>query len=137
MLSGTAEYALRAIVYVARQDGRPVTSEQLSRAVDVPRNYLSKVLHEMVRAGVLTSTRGKHGGFRLAMTPEKLPLLRVVALFDGMGEPRRCLLGRPECSERSPCAMHYRWKAVAEQISRFFSETTVADVLATGVSDTS
>ena len=131
MLSGTAEYALSAVVHIARQRGdAPVTANELSNALAVPRNYISKVLHELVRAGVLKSTRGKRGGFRLAVKADELPLLRVVSLFDGIGERRRCLLGRPECSERNPCPVHYRWKAVAEEIARFFNETTVADVLA-------
>lgn len=105
-------------------------AEDLAAAVDVPRNYLGKVLHELVRGGILRSSRGKRGGFQLAVPPAELPLLRVVALFDRIqGERRRCLLGRPECSDRSPCPVHQRWKATAEQIAQFFKATTVADVL--------
>ena len=133
MLSGTAVYALGAVVYIARHGSEtPVTARELSRAVGVPRNYTGKVLHGLVRAGVLASMRGKRGGFRLARPADEIPLLRIVAAFDAMGERRRCLLGRPECSELSPCPMHHRWKAVAEEIARFFSETTVADVAANG-----
>lgn len=138
MLSGTAEYALSAVVYIARQRGDAhVTASELSREVGVPRNYIGKVLHELVRGGVLKSTRGKRGGFRLAVPADELPLLRIVALFDGIGERRRCLLGRPECSERNPCPVHHRWKAVAEEIARFFNETTIAHVLANGATSPS
>lgn len=133
MLSGTAEYALRAVVQIARTSGgQPITASELAESVGVPRYYLGKVLHELVRAGVLHSTRGKLGGFRLALAPKDLSLVQIVSLFDGISAQRRCLLGRPECSERNPCPMHHRWKEVAEQISRFFSETTLADVLADG-----
>lgn len=130
MLSGTAEYALRAVVYLA---GRPrkerVRATQLADAIDVPPNYLSKILHELVRAGVLESTRGKLGGFRLARDPQELSLLQVVAVFDPITQWRRCLLGRPECSDRHPCPVHHRWKATAEEIARFFHETTLAALL--------
>jgi Rrf2 family protein len=131
MLSGTAEYALRAVVCLARRPaGSPVRASDLAEAVDVPRNYLGKILHDLVRAGILRSTRGKHGGFQLAVPAGQLPLLRVVALFDEIGgERRRCLLGRPECSDRDPCPVHGRWKACADQVQRFFRETTVGDVL--------
>jgi Rrf2 family protein len=97
--------------------------------VDVPRNYLGKILHELVRAGILMSLRGKHGGFQLAMGSEDLPLIRIVSLFDEIGEQRTCLLGRAECSDRDPCPMHGRWKATAEEITNFFGHTTIADVL--------
>lgn len=130
MLSGTAEYALRAVVALAREDGVGHTrATDLAAAVDVPRNYLSKVLHELTRAGILRSTRGKHGGFQLAIPPEDLTLLRVVSLFDQMGERSRCLLGRPECSDVDPCPAHHRWKKTATEIAAFFRDTTVADVI--------
>lgn len=130
MLSGTAEYALRAVVYIARRpSGEPVRAAQLAEAVHVPRNYLSKILHELVKTGILKSTRGKRGGFQLAIDPETLSLLRIVSLFDPLQGQRRCLLGRPECSDANPCPVHHRWKSAAEEIARFFDETTVADVL--------
>jgi Rrf2 family protein len=107
-----------------------VRASDLAGAVDVPRNYLGKILHDLVRAGILKSTRGKHGGFQLAVPAHQLPLIRVVGLFDEIGrEQRRCLLGRPECSDGDPCPVHSRWKECADQVQRFFGETTVGDVL--------
>jgi Rrf2 family protein len=130
MLSGTAEYALRAVVYLARQPvGTLVNAGELADETGVPRNYLSKILHDLGRAGILTAVRGKHGGFKLALPPEQLKLHQVVSRFDSIGTDGRCLLGRPECSNESPCPMHHRWKGVADQISQFFNETTLADVL--------
>jgi Rrf2 family protein len=131
MLSGTAEYALRAVVYIARRGTDvPVQADDLAKAVDVPRNYLGKVLHQLVRARVLRSTRGKHGGFWLARDPRDLTLLEIASLFDRIEGRRRCLLGRPECSDINPCPVHHRWRETSEQISRFFRETTLADVIA-------
>jgi Rrf2 family protein len=130
MLSGTAEYALRAVVYLARGDSQaPVQADELARAVDVPRNYLGKILHQLVRARILRSTRGKHGGFRLARSPRDVTLLEIASLFDRIEGRRRCLLGRAECSDLNPCPVHHRWRETSEQISRFFRETTLADVL--------
>jgi len=130
LLSGTAEYALRAVVFLAREGSdAPVRADDLAAAVEVPRNYLSKILHELTRARILRSTRGKNGGFQLARPPERLTLLEVAALFDRIEGRRRCLLGRPECSDVNPCPVHHRWRATSEQISRFFRETTIADVI--------
>lgn len=131
ILSSTAEYALRAILYLAQnpQNGR-VAAAEVSQALAIPANYLGKILHELARAGILRSTRGKHGGFSLAIPPHQLRLLQVVSLFDQMGERRRCLLGRAECTDKHPCAAHHRWKDVSAQVTSFFHETTVADLLA-------
>jgi Rrf2 family protein len=129
MLSQTAEYALRAVLYIAADSsGQPVRVAEMAAELAIPQNYLSKILHLLARNGALTSVRGKHGGFRLAVAPERLTLYRVVGLFDRVDDRRRCLLGRPQCSDRTACAAHTRWKDVAERLVTFFRETTVADL---------
>lgn len=130
MLSQTAEYALRAVLYLAdREDAGPASVDELAERLEVPRNYLSKILHRLAREGVLVSARGKGGGFRLAGDPHGLSLLQVVGPFDTMTGERRCLLGRPQCSDRSPCPAHNQWRAVSELVSTFFRERTVGDLM--------
>jgi len=131
MLSHTAEYALRAVLYLAQGEDadRFVQVGEIAPALRIPRNYLSKILHLLARQGVLVSTRGRLGGFRLAAPPDRLCLATVVSPFGSLGETRHCLLGRPECSDRTACAAHARWKDVAERVAAFFRETTVAELL--------
>lgn len=130
ILSQTAEHALRAILYVARHGGtQPVRVNDAAQALEIPRNYLSKILHNLARAGILSSSRGKAGGFRLGKAADRLSLWAVVEKFDRMPAQRRCLLGRPVCSDRTPCVAHATWKTTAESINAFFRETTVADLL--------
>jgi Rrf2 family protein len=130
MLSQTAEYALRAVLHVAEHGrDRPVAVGDIAAALDVPRNYLSKTLHQLARTGVLASTFGPGGGFRLGVAAERLTLDAVVGPFDTPGA-RHCLLGRSRCRDSDPCPAHERWKGIAEQVRGFFSTTTVADLLA-------
>ncbi len=132
MLSDTAEYALRAVLYIAdNADRQPVSVDAAARALTVPRNYLSKTLNQLVKRGILHSQRGPHGGFWLAVDPAALPLLRIVEVFDEIGPGRKCLLGRPQCSDATPCPAHVRWKEVGERIAVFFRGTTVEDLLRT------
>lgn len=129
MLSQTAEYALRAVLHLARVGERgPVRVDDIARALDVPRNYLSKILHVLARAGVLESTRGPHGGFELAHPAADLTLADVVEEFDRLQERGACLLGGTRCNERDPCAAHDRWREVAGTVRRFFRDTTVAEL---------
>lgn len=131
MLSQTAEYALRAVFYLAeRPEQGPVRVNDVAEALGVPQNYLSKILHVLARDGVLGSLRGPHGGFHLEIPPERLFLIDVVSHFDEFTLGRRCVLGRPQCSDTNPCGAHERWKPVAAEIGAFFRNTTVADALA-------
>lgn len=129
MLSQTAEYALRAVLHIAEHGtDHPVPVGDIAVALDVPRNYLSKTLHQLSRAGVVTSTFGPGGGFMLGARPEALTLDRIIAPFDTSSE-RHCLLGQARCRDSAPCPAHGRWKNIAEQIHAFFATTSVADIL--------
>ena len=130
MLSHTAEYSLKAVLYLAEHAVEcPIRASTTADALGISRDYLSKIMHRLVRAGVLTSARGRQGGFRLAVPPTELSLLAAVGPFDRIEEGGSCLLGRPECDDATPCAAHQRWKTASEQLLSFFRDTTVADLL--------
>lgn len=127
ILSSTAEYALRAVLHLGRRHG-PASVAALARELDIPRNYLSKTLAVLARAGVLTSARGRHGGFGLARPEHRITLDDVVAPFEPMGQ-RHCLLGNRVCHDRTACEAHASWGVVADRMASYFRTTTVADIL--------
>lgn len=129
MLSQSAEYALKALHRLAHlPDTGPVPAARLATHVGVPENYLSKLLHRLQQEGVVTSKRGRGGGFSLARRPEAIALADVVGPFDADLLERECLLGRPECRDDAPCAAHESWREVTGRVRRFFEETTLADL---------
>ncbi len=129
MLSATAAYALRAMIHLAAREGEgPVRVDDVAEALGVPRNYLSKVLHALVKDGTLRSLRGPNGGFELAVPSSSLTLFDVVRPFEEMESRRMCLLGGA-CDERNPCAVHGRWSGVAADVASFFRETGLDDVV--------
>jgi Rrf2 family protein len=131
MLTQTAEYALRAVLFIATaEEEGPVRVDTVAAALSVPRNYLSKVMHALARSGVLRSTRGPHGGFVLAAAPDEITLAQVIEEFDPIED--RCLLMQRQCSDQAPCIAHHQWKRVAVQMRTFFRGTTIADLLSDG-----
>lgn len=129
ILSQTATYALRAMLYLAESDaGVPVRVDDIAEALDVPRNYLSKILHGLARAGLLESTRGPKGGFVLARAPEKITLAEAIAPFDDIATHSGCLLGRERCSDVNPCPAHGVWQEVSTKLRRFLNENTLASL---------
>jgi Rrf2 family protein len=131
-LSSTAQNALRAVLYLAERGNEvPVRVDDIALALRTPRNYLSKTLHALSRAGVLQSTRGPKGGFQLSRVPDQLWLSDVIAPFQPVGE-RRCLMGREACGDADPCRAHHRWSQVAAGVEAFFAQTSVADLTRQG-----
>lgn len=138
ILSQTAVYALKAVLYLAENGGQdPLRVDDIARGLDVPRNYLSKILHVQARAGLLESTRGPRGGFRLSRDPAQLFLADVIASFDDIAFGSGCLLGRERCSDDAPCAAHARWRNVSASVRAFLSETTIQDLTRSGAPMTS
>ena len=128
-ISGTTQYALRAVLFVAEHGSEePVRVDAIATALNVPRNYLSKTLHTLARAGVLRSGRGPRGGFQLASPPDEISLARVAAPFDNLASGG-CLLGRASCGWKNPCSVHPHWEAVSSSLQSFFRDTTIADLL--------
>jgi Rrf2 family iron-sulfur cluster assembly transcriptional regulator len=129
ILSQTAVYALRATLCLAGHGpSARVRVDDIAAELAVPRNYLSKILHGLARAGVLVSSRGPGGGFELARPARELTLADVVEPFDELPEETGCLLGRTACSDRDPCAAHERWKGVSLSVKKFFRDTSIADL---------
>jgi Rrf2 family protein len=129
MISTTSEYALRAMAYMA---GLPRSATVLSRdvasATQIPRNYLCKVLLALRNAGMLESTRGAGGGYRLKKAPEEIYLIDIVELFEGSKAKPTCLLNNRQCSETTPCNAHRVWRELSMAYTGFLVSTTVAAI---------
>jgi Rrf2 family protein len=129
MLNQSAEYAVRVAVRLAKlAPDAWAQANDLAADVDVPANYLSKLLHQLAATGVLESRRGRGGGFRLGRPAEAITMAEVVAPFDPPGRYRECLLGGSRCSAASACVAHEHWKPIADRMLAFLDETTVAQL---------
>jgi Rrf2 family protein len=129
MLSKTSQYALRAILYLARQPvDRRVRASDVAEDLGIPANYMAKILHSLARNGLLRSERGPGGGFRLARAPHEVTVADAIEPFEKLATRRMCLLGRSVCRDSSACAVHERWKVASEGMFEFFRETTVAEL---------
>jgi len=130
MFSKTGEYALRAVAAIARVDeDRPVLAKEIAKNGDIPSKYLSKVLRDLVRAGILSSSRGIGGGFRLRRRPESLRLIEVIRPFEDVLASRRCPFGNARCSDEKPCTMHEQWKPVKESFEHLLERTTISEII--------
>ena len=128
MFSQTVEYALRAVVYLAGQDGEPCTTAQVAEVTKVPGPYLSKVLQSLGRAGLVQSQRGLHGGFVLARAAADLTILDVVEAVEPLRRYKECPLGLAAHRHRL-CPLHKRLDDALAATEAAFRSTTVAEML--------
>ena len=132
MLSKTAEYALRALLVLARRGTTgTVRAEEIADAVGAPRNYMAKTLHALTKEGLVASARGPLGGFTLTVAPDSISVARVADAFTEARGTGLCLLGDGPCDRAAPCAAHARWTSVRAAAREPLASTTLADLLDT------
>ncbi len=129
MLSQTVEYALRAMVYLAGFSDEPQPTEQIAEKTKVPPAYLSKVLQNLTRKGLVRSHRGVRGGFSLAQSPEEITVLDVVNAVEPIQRIRTCPLELKSHGVRL-CPLHFRMDRAMALVEDAFRQSTLAEILA-------
>ena len=130
MLSTTTEYALRAVVELARcPEGRSCLGRDIAERTGVPSNYLSKILLDLKTRGLVNAIRGTGGGYRLRRPAEEISLMHIVEIFDPARARPRCLLYRDEeCNDETACSAHAGWGAVRDNWIAFLENSTIAEI---------
>lgn len=130
MLSQTSEHAIRALLFLAqRPGGEAVPAARIAAALGAPANYLAKTLNALARRGLISSTRGPAGGFRLRRAADRITLAEVDDAFGEVRPQVMCLLGDRPCSGRHPCRAHAQWERLCDQVRAPLRTTTIADLL--------
>jgi Rrf2 family transcriptional regulator, nitric oxide-sensitive transcriptional repressor len=128
MLSQTAEYALRAVVYLAQHPGEPTTVDQIAKHTQVPVGYLAKILQQLARAGLTTAQRGLHGGHILTRPPAQITLLDPVMAVDPIHRIDRCPLNISGHGQEL-CPLHRSLDSVIAAVARSLQAVTVESLL--------
>ena len=128
-LSSEGRYALRALIYLAREVDRDelVTADRISAEVAVPRRLLARVMAKLARAGLLETSEGRGGGSRLARPPDEVTLRDAVEAVEGPFEITHCIMQQRPCGEGRPCALHDAWTEGQNVILEHLGTRTLAD----------
>jgi Rrf2 family protein len=130
-VSAKSDYALRALIEIAvRDDGGPVSAEELGNAQDIPHGFLQAILADMRRAGIVVSQRGQSGGWRFARDPDTITVADVIRAVDG---PLVSVYGlRPESVSYSGSAevLQHVWIAARSSLRDVFEKVTIAALAA-------
>jgi Rrf2 family protein len=131
--SRTADYALRAVLEIARvPDGELATRHAVARATDAPPSVLAQALATLVRAHLLIARAGPHGGYRLARPASELSIYAIVSAIDTDEHEERCVLRETACSWSGACPFHAVLIGAQDRFLDSLRETTLADVITLG-----
>ena len=102
---------------------------EIAENQEIPRYFLSKILQELVKAGLLESMKGPNGGFKLSKKPEKITLIDIIKAIDGLEVFTRCGIGFKKCSDDHPCPIHHDFKKVREKVYELFKKKTLKELM--------
>ena len=129
-MTRAADYGLRAMLYLSRRmDAGSVLIGDIAAAMEIPAQFLHKVMPRLVKAGLLHSRRGARGGYRLAKEPQSVTVLDIIEAIDGPILVNRCLVGSADCSRIGKCSIEQVCKQAQKAITGKLNEYSLADVV--------
>ncbi len=128
LLSQTAEYALRAAVWLADTPQTPHTTQEIAQVTKVPAGYLSKVMQALGRAGLVKSQRGLGGGFLLTHNPDELTVLDIINAVDPVQRIHTCPLNLKSHGKKL-CPLHRKLDDAMADMEEAFATTMLSDLV--------
>ncbi|HEY2752398.1 Rrf2 family transcriptional regulator [Phenylobacterium sp.] len=135
MLSQKARYALRALVELARAEGAQLTAGELALRADAPRKFLEAILLELSRNRLVSSRRGKFGGYILARAVSEISFAEVIRVVDGPLALAPCVSPRlnyrkcDDCPDRDQCTLREALLRARDATADVLEAYTLADAV--------
>jgi Rrf2 family transcriptional regulator, iron-sulfur cluster assembly transcription factor len=132
MFSKSCKYAIRAVLYLAvhaRPDHK-IGIKPIAEALEVPMHFLGKILQQLAKHQIVSSTKGPGGGFFLTADNLANHIDKIITAIDGREVFTACVLGLPTCSPANPCPLHVQVFAYREGLRGQLHALTVAELAA-------
>jgi len=138
MLSQKAKYGLRALVELARAEGAQLTAGELALRADAPRKFLEAILLELSRNSLVTSRRGKFGGYTLARPAPEISFAEVIRVVDGPLALAPCVSPRlgyrkcDDCPDLAACTLREALARARDATAEVLERYSLADAARPG-----
>ena len=135
MLSNSCRYGIRAVIYLA---SHPLSNgktgiKKISSDLDLPKPFLAKILQQLAKQKILSSSKGPHGGFSLLKDPRKITLLDIVNTIDGNDIFTNCVMHNGSCEgvekDKKHCPLHEDYEKTRTDLIKLFSSKTIYDLV--------
>ncbi len=132
MLSTSSKYALKAVLYLAvnASETHKILAADISGPTNIPKPYLSKILQDLSRHGIVSSIRGPKGGFYLNDANKAVKLMAIIQIMDGDYRLSSCMLSLKDCNALHPCPLHDLVGNAKTNFVKNLESTTVEDLVA-------
>lgn len=128
-LTTKGRYAVTAMLDLAlHYEEGPITLADISQRQGISLSYLEQLFAKLRRQGLVDSTRGPGGGYRLSRAPHEIPVADVIIAVDEKVETTRCG-GLANCQDDQKCLTHELWSELSEQIYQFLCGISLGNLV--------
>ncbi len=131
LITRDTDYAVRALCYMAGTKRQMISVRRLVKELKVPRPFLRKILQILSKKGVLRSSKGRGGGFMLAVVPSKIFLVDLIEIFQGPLKLNECIFKKRVCPNRTTCRLEKKIGAIERYVISELKSVTIASLLGT------
>ena len=132
-ISTKGRYSLRALTHLARsfyEDGnKPVSIKEIAAREEISNRYLENIFIKLRRAGILDSSKGEKGGFKLKRSPEKISLLEILQCVENEVAPSKCVVKMSVCPRSDKCGIRKIWKRLHDHINGFLEKVSLKEIM--------
>ncbi len=130
MLSKSSAYAIRAVLYLSlyTNEERKHSPKEIAAIINIPAPFLAKILQVLAKNKLISSTKGRNGGFYLTKMNRLNSLISIVDSIDGLDRFQECLLGLPICSNVNPCPIHHAISPIRKKLIEELTFKTIDDL---------
>jgi|SRR5215470_17257046 len=131
-VSRKIDYALRAVIHLANEENseRACSVAEIAARERVPRQFLEKIIQDLIHKGLVRSQRGPQGGYLLARPADQVTFRDVIEAVEGPISLNVCVGEHADCSLMGACGMERVWREGQRRVLELFEKTTIADVRA-------
>ena len=129
-VSRRVDYALRAIIHLANEETseRACTVSEIAERERIPRQFLEKIVQQLIQRGLVRSRRGPRGGYVLGRPAEQVTFRDVIEAVEGPISLNVCVGEHADCFLLGACGMNRIWREGQRRVLDLFQSTTIADV---------
>ena len=129
LITRNTDYAVRALCCITEQKQEVISANQLVKSLKMPRPFLRKILQALNKEGLLNSSKGKGGGFALAVSPEKITLTDVMKIFQGPIRLNECKFKKSDCPYISDCLLKKKIDEIEKEVIAKLKAITIASII--------
>jgi Rrf2 family protein len=123
------QYAIRALAHLASlEEGKLCRAQEVAVIQNIPGPFLATVFQSLVRAGLVKSSKGPHGGFCLARPPRQITLYDITEAVGSLPNLTKCAIGLEDCNGDMLCPLHDQWEPVRKRVIDYLKSVTLTDM---------